>query len=226
MYVHRTAIGGVTAEVLRRGLEAFAARADVEAVAPHGPNVTLAGWIEGSEDEASLVLEAPTGTGALATVLDLARVVAAQAPHAIRVVASGTDTTSAGATTLDYDAYVVEPSGASRAIRVDAADEVLASHPSVDEYPKEELWELLYAALELEHDAVGAEGRAFAFHVRPATTDPRLAELVAASRGASHVELTRQADGRVLLRMVLADGSRRLAFLRKEEAETFERLRV
>jgi hypothetical protein len=226
MLVWKAAIAGPSAEVLSAGLEAFASRDDVERVVEHGSEATIAGRFEtDAEGRTALVLLRVDQAHGVALAKELARSIATSAKTAVRVCFSGTEE-SGGAITPDYAAFHVEPSGATQGIQVEEADRFLREHPTVPADAKEEMWELLWSSLgELAPGSLSiASNAGFAFRARPLAEDPRIAELLTAARGAKSVELTKQADGRTLLRMTLADGSRRLSFLTAKEAELFERL--
>jgi hypothetical protein len=226
MYAWKAAIGGpdVGAVELERALEALASRQDVEHVSLADARCTVSGWLEADGTSAFLVFG--MRVQALDVLTQLGAALATTLGRSLRAYASGTDTAPAAgrALSLEYAAFDIDADGTARKIEVAEAELCLEDNPSIDSDPKEEVWELLYALMQSD-PVVVKRTRDFAVHLRPRSTDPRVAALVPAARSATSVEAEPQTDGRVLVRMMQRDGSKRLAYLSRAQADELERLR-
>jgi len=218
------AIGPAEGDALEQALEVFGEREGVERAGP-ADEATVRGSIETAlTGESWLVMSEPRGPAAMPVLQDFARTIARATQTAVQLVASGTDpATKKKVTVLQYAAFEVRPDGDTRGMKNEAGDAFLKECPAIDDdAPTSELWGLLCSMTDTTADGLGPPFH-FVVH-KSAVTDPRIAALVAEARSALRVEVSNQPDGRTLVRLQLADGSRRLAYLRSDEAETFKRV--
>jgi hypothetical protein len=217
VHVVRATIGGVgvSEEDLERALGAFASEPDVEAAVPPAPwSLEIAGTWPGATG-AYLELHLPYGSPSLELLLRIAASFARTIGRTLQLAIVGVEHEDAKGCDIGYRAFEVAPDAAPRAFTREEADE--ASGRFAVDNPKEELHVLLGAAT---GDAPRGPfvGRPRRLHVRARLADPRLAQLAAQLASAKESSFEDQKDGRVLLRIVQPDGTKRITFLKKEEA--------
>lgn len=213
--------------VLRMGIAAFKARPDIEILERNDPRSEVEGSVTNIKAGMGAHFEIvhPQMPHAIARITDLTRTIAVSTGARVHACFSGYDP---DALVPDYQVLAVEPDGRMQHMELPSADRFLREHPHVSSSPKEELWELLYEqvadlAPRTDDSTEHRESLVLAYRLKSTVDDPRLAELIFAASSAPFIEMTEQSDGRFLLRLTAADGSRRLAYLSKQEAIHFKR---